>query len=79
MAELRKGLSLRELEEEFARAVVSLGTEIGRNAFINGGEEPDGADLISRVARAHYNRLQKAKERREEEESDRALERQLDG
>jgi hypothetical protein len=78
IAELRRGLTRRELEEEIARAVVDLGRDIGRAAFFAKEAPPEGDDLVSRVARAYHGRLTAAQEAREEEESDRALERQLD-
>jgi type II secretory pathway component PulJ len=78
MAELRRGLTRSELEEEIARAIVDLGRDIARSAFTNGSEEPEGNDLVSRVARAYFRQLEAAKLARDEEEADRALERRLD-
>lgn len=79
VAALRRGLTRRELEEEVARAIVAYGRDIGRACFQAKEGPPDGDDLLSRVARAYHGRLATAQAERDEEESDRALERQLDG
>lgn len=72
-AELRRTLTVAELEAELARALAQLARQVAQRHLVDDTEPADGASLFERAVRRSYTAQRAARDAELEAEADRRL------